>query len=299
MRLGALSDLHFPESGVDLEGLVQAALAANVEALVLVGDAVSQYHPDRLRHVLSVLRRAAPVCIFVPGNHELWSKEGSTAALYEVALPQLAQDYGFHYLDAGPVYVGDVAVVGNVGWYDFSLVHLTGFPGHRVALGDDMLKVARRQPAPTHPLEELTAAQLEAQHLLIIPPGTAKPAVMRWNDARFVRLGVTHAAFAQDCAKRLSLHLAQASLAAQRVVVATHTVPFAQVFAPPVSALEGLLRAYLGATCLGDAILEDSKVVLSVFGHWHRPGVHQVKHLTAINVTARPDRGGGLVVRDV
>jgi predicted phosphodiesterase len=304
VKLAAVSDLHHPESKVDLAAIVAAAQAGGAQALVLIGDAVSQYHPPLLTEVFSTLRAAAPVCIYVPGNHELWSRDASTAALYERALPRLCEEHGWHYLDGGPVVVDGVAVVGNIGWYDYSLTDRTLFAEFPVALGGEILKAMRNKPCNTVPLGSITNEQLAEKHLVIVPPPEMaaagfSPALLRWNDARWVRLGVSDAVFAADCARRLKEHLAQAENLAERIVVATHTAPFGRALGAPTNPVEALCRAYQGAEVLGETFLGNKKVVLSLFGHRHRPGVHQVEHLTVINVTGRPDRGGALVLRDV
>ncbi|MBI5493612.1 MAG: metallophosphoesterase family protein [Deltaproteobacteria bacterium] len=304
MRLAAVSDLHYPESGADLPALAAAVRDARADALVLVGDAVSQYHPPLLTEVLTAFTDACPVRVFVPGNHELWSREGSTARLYEQSLPDLCEQHGWHYLDAGPVYVGEVAIVGNVGWYDYSLTDRVTFADVRVALGAEALKAMRGKSCPTMPLGALTDEHLAEKSLVVVPPpqwaeAGFKPALLRWNDARWVRLGVSDAAFTLDCARRLREHLRQAENRAERIVVAVHTAPFLEALPTPGNPVEALTRAYQGARVLGEAIAESRKVVLAVHGHRHRPGVHDVNGLPVINVTGRPDRGGSVVIRDV
>ncbi|MEW5852715.1 MAG: metallophosphoesterase [Myxococcota bacterium] len=304
MKLAAVSDLHYPESKANLEELAATAREAGAEALILVGDAVSQFHPPLLTEVLQTLRKAAPVCVFVPGNHELWSREASTAGIYERRLPALCEAQGWHYLDAGPVYVGEVAIVGNVGWYDYSLTDRETFPDAQVAFGEQILRAARRRPAATIPIHAVTDEMLATKAMVVLPPKDGPfadrgPALLRWNDRRFVRLGVSDRAFTEDCVRRLREHLREAENRAERIVAAVHTAPFGQALSPPVHPVEALTRAYQGAQTLGDVIMDSRKVVLAVHGHRHRPGVHQVEHLPVINVTGRPDRGGSVVVREV
>lgn len=301
MKLAAVSDLHWPESKVDLDAIVRDALEARADALVLAGDAVSQYHPERLTHVFRTLRAAAPTCVYVPGNHELWRLEGPTAPLYERHLPALCEQHGWHYLDAAPVIVGDVAIAGNIGWYDYSLTDRTTFADWELAFGAEMFKAARRKPCRTVRVGDVTNELLAWKAAVIVPPADSghRPHFLRWNDGRFVRLGVSDDAFTQDCVRRLREHLTDASNRAERVVAVTHMVPFAETLPVPTNPVESLMRAYQGSRVLGEVLLEFPKVRLSLFGHRHRPGVHTVGGLTSINVTARPDRGGNTVLRDV
>lgn len=304
MRLAAISDLHYPESKVDLAELARLSREAQADVLVLAGDAVSQFHPPRLAEVFSALKDAAPIRIYVPGNHELWSREGSTAAIYEQHLPKIAEEHGFAYLDAGPVLVGDVAIVGNVGWYDYSFTDRVTFADIRVALGREMFVAARGKEPATYRIAELTDAHIAQKAMVVLPDENMKamglrPALLRWNDRRFVRLGVPDQVFAADCARRLREHLADAANKADRIVVAMHCAPFEKTLPPSAHPIDSISRAYQGAKLLGDVILEEKKVSLVLHGHRHRPGVHQVEHLPVINVTARPDRGGSVVIRDV
>jgi hypothetical protein len=76
-------------------------------------------------------------------------------------------------------------------------------------------------------------------------------------------------------------------------------VPFAEVLAAPVHPVDAVMRAWQGARILGEVALSSRKVVLTVHGHKHSPGEWRVAGVPALNVTARPDRGGSLVLRDV
>lgn len=302
--LAAVSDLHWPESKADLAAMATQAQAAGAKAIIVAGDAVSQFHPERLRAVLSGLRSAAPQRIYLPGNHELWHKDAPAALLYEKHLPKIAEDEGWHYLDAAPAYVDDVAVVGNVGWYDYTLADRSTFPDFQLAFGQQMVLAARRKPCMTVRVADVTDEQLSYKAAVIIPPpllqeAGLRPALLRWNDGRYVHLGVSDALFAEDCARRLDEHLRQAANRADRIVVATHTCAFAGALNKATNPVEALLRAYQGSLRLGEVIMDHRKVVLNVFGHRHRPGRHQVEHLPVINVTGRPDRGGHVWLGEV
>jgi len=304
VRLAGISDLHYPESKVDLGLLTRLAQEGRAEALVLAGDAVSQFHPPLLKEVFTTLRAAAPVCIYVPGNHELWSREGSTAAIYERHLPELCEAHGWQYLDAGPVLLGDVALVGNLGWYDYSFTDREMFPDVQVALGDQMIAAARGKKPQTLRIGDLKDEHL-AQKAMVVMPDDAmralglRPALLRWNDRRFVRLGVSDQDFAADCARRLRGHLKDAANRAGRIVVVMHTAPFGETLPPAQHPLDALARAYQGAGILGQVILEEKKVTAVMHGHRHRPGTYDLGGIPVINLTARPDRGGTVTLRDV
>jgi 3',5'-cyclic AMP phosphodiesterase CpdA len=59
--------------------------------------------------------------LVLPGNHDLWAREGSTSAdLFGRLLPSLARDAGFAWLEGDPLVKGGAAVAGSLAWYDYS-----------------------------------------------------------------------------------------------------------------------------------------------------------------------------------
>lgn len=118
MRVGFISDIH---TDINSEHDVVAAVAkaakdAGCQLLIVAGDirnGISGVKSD-----MEKLRRISGIDVrYVPGNHDMWKEEGesiSTDSIYQ------------SYLDdpfclCGKVLdLGKWAVVGDIGWYDYS-----------------------------------------------------------------------------------------------------------------------------------------------------------------------------------
>ena len=120
MRILVTADLHFDiaRSREPATRLAEEACASGGDVLVLVGDTAGA-NLEPMRQCLALFSRFQGRKLLVPGNHCLWC-QGSEDSLqrYEHILPALAEEAGFSLLDHQPVVLGDVALVGSVGWYD-------------------------------------------------------------------------------------------------------------------------------------------------------------------------------------
>lgn len=120
MRIGAISDIHLDinEAFPVIEAICNRIREEKLDILLLPGDISNSYTTtipclDRLKEEAQI-----PV-FFVPGNHDIWDKEGEmedTGKIYEMyasrsdclcdKLTKLNEDW---------------VVIGNIGWYDYSL----------------------------------------------------------------------------------------------------------------------------------------------------------------------------------
>ena len=57
---------------------------------------------------------------FVAGNHELWTAGPDSYQLYHEVLPRRIRELGWHWLESEPFITRDLAIVGSIGWYDYS-----------------------------------------------------------------------------------------------------------------------------------------------------------------------------------
>ena len=56
----------------------------------------------------------------MPGNHELWSHGTDSYELFTRILPEKIQSMGWRWLQDEPFVTNDIAIVGSLGWYDYS-----------------------------------------------------------------------------------------------------------------------------------------------------------------------------------
>lgn len=122
MRLLITADLHYnhPRSQALARQLIEQINALQPDALLVVGD-TAVADGDALETCLKLFDLPGPK-LFLAGNHELWTHGPDSYALFTHELPQRVQALGWHWLETQPFHLTDqVAVVGSVGWYDYSM----------------------------------------------------------------------------------------------------------------------------------------------------------------------------------
>lgn len=123
MRIFVTSDLHFGQSK-EMNVSVRAVAnhlrntASSNDVLLLGGDygntdaeaeACLRFFESFPGHVLAV-----------PGNHDVWVEGGDTSPSRLRRFRQTLECFGMHSLHHGPAFIGGMAFVGSLGWYDYS-----------------------------------------------------------------------------------------------------------------------------------------------------------------------------------
>lgn len=295
MRIVALADLHHPSGGRRrLPALAEACRRQGADVLVLAGDLTAFSLADFGR-VLREFVDVAPLRLVVAGNHDVWTHAGlHTHRRYLHRLPLLCDRFGFRFLDHEPAVLEDVAFVGGLGWYDYSLRQIEepvpgvrvspARPSHRSSFSH--LKVARGREDLRW--EELSWADYRGKGLTFRDGGRLRTVV--WNDALYVEwqmpdelVVARQVRHLKDCAGRVEQ--------ARRLVVVTHTVPFLEAFAEPYRRVDwAFCRAYMGATALGDALEGDPRLRLWITGHVHYQVDVRCRGVRVVNVAAAPEQ---------
>jgi len=236
VRLALTSDLHVehhPEV-VDLVAERMRELAPDVA--VVAGDV--SHDVATLEDALRRIARAVPALAFVPGNHDLWCSDGENSrARYLDRLPEACRRAGAHPLTDGALTVSGVTLVGETGWFDFTL--------RNRALDDTFPIDAYRNGAWGR---------------------------LRWNDRFHVRFPGDDGAPLDDeslaawMASRLARKLAACDCP---TVVVTHHLPFAELVATRGMVPWDFLNGFIGSARLGEAIAACPRVVAALAGHTH------------------------------
>lgn len=261
MRIIVTSDLHYnvARSKAPTQRLAAEICKLGGDALVFVGDSAGM-DLSVLDEVFGLFEAFGGVRLAVSGNHELWTGGASDSLhRYETTLAEVCSRNGVHYLDGGPFVRDGVAIVGNMGWYDFTF---------RPALLEIPLRFYQHKIAPG------AAAQLDAYRHLFdeaddIPPG-AREIGTRWMDGKHVKLPMGDVAFTHALAEKLRRHLEQAADAADRIVACIHHVPFAELVPHSVIPNWEFANAFMGSELLGEVLLDFPKVDYMFCGHSHR-----------------------------
>jgi predicted phosphohydrolase len=261
MRIIVTSDLHYnvARSKEPTRAIAREICALGGDVLVLVGDSAA-IDLSVLDEVFALFAPFKGAVLAVAGNHELWTI-GAADSLhkYEHDIAEACRRNGVYYLDERPFVAGGLAVVGNVGWYDFTfrpsiLKVPLRFYQHKIAPG-----AAGRLPQYEHLLD----------HRDDVPPA-AMSITTRWMDGQYVRLPIGDVEFTRRLADKLRRHLQQVHDAAERVVACLHHLPFAELVSHSVLPDWEFASAFLGSELLGEVLLDFPKVSHLYCGHTHR-----------------------------
>ncbi|SDC34140.1 metallophosphoesterase [Geotoga petraea] len=123
MKISILSDIHvdkqFVESDPIEDALIKVLNEEKPDYLIIAGDIADDYRKS-LEILYFLEKNTKTKILFVPGNHDLWSKENGIENTNEIYL-KMKEFKG--NLSNGPVIIGNWAIVGDVGWYDYSFAH--------------------------------------------------------------------------------------------------------------------------------------------------------------------------------
>ncbi len=276
MRILITADLHYDvrRSRRPAEALVRRVRETPAEALVLVGDTAGA-DLDVYRQALRQFADFPGQKLLVPGNHCLWCHNGETSLdRYERLLPALAAEEGFHVLDHQPVLLGNTAMVGSVGWYDYSLRDdrlgiPTAFYREKISPG------AARYYGGYDDLLAEHAEALTERHFAL---------GARWMDGRRCRLGMSDEAFLQRLLDRLESQLTALRRRADRIVAFVHHLPFRQLVPPDRPDRFAFAAAYLGSQRLGELLGRYENVTNIYCAHSHWPGRTRIRGMNVVNV---------------
>jgi predicted phosphohydrolase len=271
MRLLVTADLHYNHArskplAIDL---IDRMNRAGGDALLVVGDTATA-DGDDLEQCLARFTLPGPK-LFLCGNHELWTRGPDSYGLFTHDLPRRVRALGWQWLETDPFVTPQFAVVGTIGWYDYSLA------SPRLAIPRRFYE-AKCSPGAA---EYLKRADLLAGAADVTPDGLAT--VARWNDGKFVKLHRTDDAFLGECVARLEAQLAQLAHVPD-VVVATHHLPFRDLLPPTRYNQLDFAKAYLGSDRLGQAIARFPNVRRVYCGHSHFPARATIGLIDAINL---------------
>jgi predicted MPP superfamily phosphohydrolase len=272
MRVLLTADLHYnhPRSRPLADTLIDDMNRAGGDVLVVIGD-TAVHEGDALEQCLSRFTFRGPKLI-VAGNHELWTRGDDSYALFTEELPRRCRALGWQWLETDPFVTSDLAIVGSLGWYDYSFAQASleiplRFYEHKVSPG-----AAAHLDGFAHLLDRVDDVSPRARQV-----------VARWNDGRYVKLHRGDREFLAELTARLDQQLAGVAHV-KNVVAVTHHLPFAELLPPPRTAQWDFAKAYLGAAALGRTLLKHAHVRHAFCGHSHFPAEAIVGHITAINI---------------
>jgi len=272
MRIVLTADLHYNHArGKALaEEVIARINAAGGDVLVVAGDTAAA-DGDALEQCLSLFKWNGPKLV-IAGNHELWTRDIDSYTLFKEQLPARVRALGWHWLEDAPFETNDFAIVGTVGWYDYSFAQASlGIPRR--------FYEAKISPGAAERFETLDHLFQSGDDILPI----AREIFARWNDGKFIKLGRSDDAFLQERLDSLSNQLNALSRKRQ-IIAVTHHLPFRDLLPPSHSAQWDFAKAYLGSERLGQLLLAHPNITHAYCGHSHFPTATNVGGLQAINI---------------
>lgn len=272
MRLIVTSDLHYnhAKSRPLAEAVIQKINRAEADALVFVGDTAA-FDGDALERCLSLVEFKG-ARLFVAGNHELWTHSDDSHQMYRELLPARVRACGWHWLESDPWVSNDVALVGSMGWYDYSMAQ----PELQIP---ERFYEAKVSPGAAERLGDFQKLFEPRDDI----PESAMKVVARWNDGRFVKLHRSDRAFLEELLDQLRAQL-DALSGVRRLVALIHHLPFADLLPPSKSAQWDFAKAYLGSVRIGELLLRYPNLSDVYCGHSHFAAEATVGHIHAQNI---------------
>lgn len=173
----------------------------------------------------------------VLGNHDIWVSNESDSWNEMQHKHKTMRAYDFTPLDEEPLIKNHLAIVGTMGWYDYSF-------------RDEALGIP------------------DAAYEQKMDPATRS---LVWNDGQYVRWHLTDAEATAYFAKKLDAHL-QACKNSQEVVVAMHHLPTKKLLFHPrwlVPRSYRLINTFLGSESFAKIISKYPRVKHVLCGHAH------------------------------
>ncbi len=249
MKIVVTADIHY---GVGNNQKIVADFAKKIiqtkaDVLLLVGDTFA-FNQQLLVECLRLFDSFEGDKLFVPGNHDLWTRGTDSLKIYEKILPRITKQCGFHYLDQKPFIKEAVGFVGNIGWYDYSF----------------------KDKSKPIPLKYYSNKQW--------------PGVVSWNDGLYVHLGMSDRAFTERVNRKLKRYLALTSKQVRTIICAVHHVPFRQLLRTNHTSTDKFLTAFSGSEETGAIIQSFAKVKHVFCGHTHQKKRATINGMMAINI---------------
>lgn len=261
MRVIVTSDLHYniARSKRPTRALAEEILRIGGDILVFAGD-TSGGAATHFEEAFGLFEGFRGPRLAIAGNHDIWVTGGADSLhRYENELREICSQSGVHYLDAEPFYADGAAIVGNMGWYDFSLRPAS----LRIPLRFYQSKVAPGAAERLGGFEGLFAGAEDVRDETL-------EITTRWMDGERVNLAESDVAFTHRLAGRFRRHLSEASERAERICAIVHHVPFAELVPHSILPNWEFATAFHGSELFGEIILEFSKVRRVFCGHIHK-----------------------------
>jgi len=297
MRIAAVSDLHYPRSLDWRDGIER--FAENMEGIdadvfAFSGDLIDLgYRLDDVGgtayNCLSRFDHIRGRKVAALGNHDIWvppaSRKNSADRIGE--MKGIYHEHGFHLLDTdGPLVVGDVAFVGNVGWYDYSFFPKECPPrGPRKFIDDEKGEIG---------WEGIDDGVLSKKMITYVSGG--RESRIGWGDGIHIRWKYSDKEMTKMLNERLRADIESVYDDVSKVVVVTHHVPFESLVYRKGETTWDFNNAFMGSRETGELLLNYEKAGTVICGHVHRNRKVRNGHIDCHEVSFHPARTRPVII---
>ncbi|MDQ7823477.1 MAG: metallophosphoesterase [Candidatus Eremiobacteraeota bacterium] len=285
MKIIATSDVHIPKYQAKMSSLARRLSTDAADVLLLLGD-IAPVNDEAFDEFLCNFSYFTGPKLFVTGNHDIWTVDGSSRERYEKTVPAIVEKHKFHPLDKEPIIYRGVGFVGNIGWYDYTFSRVYAPPPNTQYIRyKNSKKLSMPQVVKWEELSEEDWKKKEIYYrgFLGLIQGTG------CNDKDYIKDFWEDKEFSQMLQQKLEDDLRKVSKKADKVVAAFHCLPFK----------EGLIRdnarpnvcftnAFAGSKGLGDVLYRHPKVAAALWGHIHHRQSFSKGVIRCVNVSFDP-----------
>jgi predicted phosphohydrolase len=242
VRIVIAADLHFhPRWERAMERFAQEVHDERPDCFILAGDVG---HPlSNFRRGLAFFADMDCPRLVLAGNHDVWSGEHSSQALWDHLLEDAARTAGYVWLERESFHLGNLGICGTLGWYDYSA----------------------RDP-------DLTVTEQD----YFINKG------MFNNDGNYVDWAYTDQEFSDQILRAFAQRLVALSQnpTISQILAVTHVPPFEEnLVRKPGDFAWNFCTAYAANLTLGKVLTRFRKVTHVVSGHTHHGGHWRIASL--------------------
>ena len=251
MHIAAVSDIHMRSGGVDealLEVIRNRVTDSQPDVFIVAGD-LSEKLVD-LNLALSRIKVEDCINLYVAGNHDIWFEEDigiGSLEKYSRLIQEKCEENGFIHLPNAPFIQDDIAIVGSIGWYDYSF--------RREDLGI--------------PIENYETKQYRDSY---------------WRDLYCVDWTFTDQEATDLLNDKLKYDLDTLPNKVKKVIYVSHHLPFRNLTLYKDRLPWDFFSAFMGAESTGEILLKDERIRLTISGHSHVRTKLQLDNLLAITV---------------
>lgn len=259
MKIAAISDLHYDETIFGNKKVIDKQpfnfFNPDADILLILGDVCNG--TKSLKEILNKFSGFNGPKAYLPGNHELWIENGEDSIkLYKDEIYKIAKENGFHYLPSAPIYLGGYAFVGDIGWCDFSF---------RIPVPNGVKIISDKEFNTKSNLEESdyekgVITYRENGHFIVSVSDCVTKTSHNLKCKEFTNKVVENI-------KRLVSDVPDS----KKIILLNHFIPSRKVMIEP----HFFNSAYNGSVKL-EEILENPKIITSIFGHQHRPADYYI-----------------------